>query len=52
MLGNRELAVALGDRLAARDYFVRALEGVTRLQYRPEIAVVHLQLAELLIDEY
>jgi DNA-binding CsgD family transcriptional regulator len=44
-------AVACGDGQAAHDYYGRALEGLTRLRYRPEIAVVHLQLAELLVDE-
>src|SRR6266516_4742575 len=40
-----------GDRLAARAYYVQALESAGKIGFRPEIALTHLQLAELLLEE-
>ena len=42
-------ALFFGDHLAARRYFEQALQVCGRLPYRPEAALVHLELAELLL---
>jgi len=39
----------LGDRVAARRYDEQALDLAGRMRHRPESALVHLQLAELLL---
>jgi DNA-binding CsgD family transcriptional regulator len=44
-------AVILGQRDAARVYFEQALELCQPLRYRPEAALVHLELAELLLAQ-
>jgi ATP/maltotriose-dependent transcriptional regulator MalT len=43
-------AAMIGDRAAARTYYEQALEIAGRLRFRPEIALTHLHLAELLHD--
>ena len=40
-----------GDRAAARAYYAQALEAAGKIGFRPDIALTHLQLAELLLDE-
>jgi DNA-binding CsgD family transcriptional regulator len=45
-------AALCGDPAAARAYYMRALESAAKIHFRPEIALAHLQLAELLIREY
>jgi DNA-binding CsgD family transcriptional regulator len=40
-----------GDPATARAYYVQALESATKIHFRPEIALAHLQLAELLLRE-
>jgi DNA-binding CsgD family transcriptional regulator len=40
-----------GDRNAARNYYLRALESAGRIGFRPELALVHVQFSELLTDE-
>jgi DNA-binding CsgD family transcriptional regulator/tetratricopeptide (TPR) repeat protein len=48
-LGNA--AVLVGDRMAARAYYQRALEAAGKIRFRPELALTHLRLAELLLEE-
>ena len=43
-------AALLGDRTGARASYAQALELTERIRYRPEIALIRLQLAELLHD--
>jgi ATP/maltotriose-dependent transcriptional regulator MalT len=47
-LGNA--AALAGDRTAARTYYLQALQAAGRIQFRPELALTHLRLAELLLD--
>ena len=35
-----------------RQYYYQALEAETKLAYRPEVALLRLGLAELLLDQY
>jgi DNA-binding CsgD family transcriptional regulator len=44
-------AALLGDRVQARAYCEQALEVCATIGFRPEIALTHLQLAELLFGE-
>jgi len=44
-------AALCGDRRAAEAYYVQALEVATRIRFRPEIAIIHLQFAELLSED-
>jgi ATP/maltotriose-dependent transcriptional regulator MalT len=46
-----DAAVLCGDRGAARNYYERALEAAGKIRFRPEIALTHLRLAELLVAE-
>lgn len=41
----------LGDVAAARAYYEQALQVAGRVRFRPEVALTHLQLAELLLRE-
>jgi tetratricopeptide (TPR) repeat protein len=43
-------AALLGERDKARAYYEQAIEQCTRLRHRPELALSHLQFAELLLD--
>ena len=43
-------AALLGDSEQAMAHYQRALEVATKARYRPEIALTHLQMAELLLD--
>jgi DNA-binding CsgD family transcriptional regulator len=44
-------AALVGDRAAARAYYVQALETAGKIRFRPEIALAHLRLAELDLEE-
>ena len=44
-------AASAGDRAKARAYYDQALASCSRINFRPEQALVHLHLAELLIDD-
>jgi DNA-binding CsgD family transcriptional regulator len=46
-----DAAALAGDRTAARGYYVRALETAGKIRFRPELALTHLRLAELLLKE-
>lgn len=41
----------LGDREGAYTYYQQALEVAGRVRFRPEIALIHLQMAELLLED-
>ena len=43
-------AALLGEREQAMAYYEQALEVCERVRFRPEIALTHLQMAELLLD--
>jgi DNA-binding CsgD family transcriptional regulator len=40
-----------GDRAVARAYYMQALESAGKIRFRPEIAVTHVSLAELLLQD-
>ncbi|MSQ15463.1 MAG: hypothetical protein EXR50_06340, partial [Dehalococcoidia bacterium] len=46
-----EAAALLGDKEKAGAYYQQALEVCAKLRHRPEAALTHLQLAELLLEE-
>jgi DNA-binding NarL/FixJ family response regulator len=46
-----DAAVLLGDRTAARGYYMRALHSAGKIRFRPELALIHLSIAELLVAE-
>jgi DNA-binding CsgD family transcriptional regulator len=46
-----DAAVLVGDRTAARAYYAQALESAGKIRFRPELALTHLRLAELLLEE-
>ena len=46
-----DAAVLMGDRTAARAYYAQALEAAGKIRFRPELALTHLRLAELLLEE-
>jgi ATP/maltotriose-dependent transcriptional regulator MalT len=45
-----DAAVLRGDREAARNYYEQALESAGKIRFRPELALTHLRLAELLVE--
>jgi ATP/maltotriose-dependent transcriptional regulator MalT len=45
-------AALLGEYAQARDYYQQALEACEKIGFRPEIALIRLQLAELLLARY
>ena len=45
-------AALLGEPDKARGYYHQALEAAGKIRFRPEIALTHLQLGELLVDSY
>jgi DNA-binding CsgD family transcriptional regulator len=45
-----DAAALAGDRVAARAYYLQALEAAGKIRFRPELALTHLRLAELLLD--
>jgi class 3 adenylate cyclase len=50
---HRAAAFALtGDYQAARDQYARALETALSVRFRPEVALAHLELAELLLAHF
>jgi ATP/maltotriose-dependent transcriptional regulator MalT len=46
-----DAAALSGDKTAARAYYMKALEAAGRIRFRPELALTHLRLAELLLEE-
>ena len=45
-------AALLGESEKARAYYHRGLEAAGKIPFRPEIALIRLQLAELLLEHY
>jgi hypothetical protein len=45
-------AALLGRPDNAREYYQEALKATTEMRFRPELALTHLQLAELLLGHY
>jgi DNA-binding CsgD family transcriptional regulator len=45
-----DAAALTGDRKTARAYYQQALESAGKIRFRPELALTHLRLAELLLD--
>jgi DNA-binding NarL/FixJ family response regulator len=41
----------VGDRAAAHAYYVQALDAAGKIRFRPELALTHVSLAELLLHE-
>ena len=46
-----DAAALLGDPSSARAYYMQAHEAATKIRFRPEIALAHLSLAELLLQD-
>jgi DNA-binding CsgD family transcriptional regulator len=47
-----DAAALLGNRTTARSYYGQAIEAASKIRFRPELALIHLRLAELLhVDE-
>jgi DNA-binding NarL/FixJ family response regulator len=46
-----DAAVLVGDRTAARGYYGQALDSTNKIRFRPELAMTHISLAELLLQE-
>ncbi len=44
-------AALLGEAERAQALYRRAIESATRTRHRPELALTHLQYAELLLEE-
>ena len=58
-LPNHYTARLLGDAIAllgkadeARSYYLKALETAGKIPHRPELALTHLGLAELMLEHY
>jgi DNA-binding CsgD family transcriptional regulator len=45
-----DAAALAGDRTAACAYYQQALDSAGKIRFRPELALTHLRLAELLLD--
>jgi DNA-binding CsgD family transcriptional regulator len=46
-----DAAALLGNRTTARAYYVQALEAAGKIRFRPELALTHLRLAELVVED-
>jgi tetratricopeptide (TPR) repeat protein len=46
-----DAAALAGESRAARSYYAQALEAAAKIRFRPEVALAHLRLAELLLEE-
>ena len=46
-----DAAVLVGDQMAARACYMQALEAAGKIGFRPELALTHLRLAELLLED-
>jgi DNA-binding CsgD family transcriptional regulator len=46
-----EAAALLGDATTAHAYYLQALESAGKIHFRPELALTHMRLAELLLEE-
>jgi DNA-binding CsgD family transcriptional regulator len=46
-----DAALLIGDGVAARAYYAQALVAAGKIRFRPELALTHLRLAELLFED-
>jgi DNA-binding CsgD family transcriptional regulator len=46
-----DAAKLVGDRASARAYYTQALDSAGKIRFRPELALTHLRLAELLYED-
>jgi DNA-binding CsgD family transcriptional regulator len=46
-----DAALVMGDRRAARVYYKQAVDSAGKIRFRPELALSHLRLAELLSED-
>jgi DNA-binding CsgD family transcriptional regulator len=46
-----DASALLGDRTSAHAYYMQALDAAGKIRFRPELALTHLSLAELLLQE-
>jgi DNA-binding CsgD family transcriptional regulator len=46
-----DAAALVGDRAAALSFYAQALEAAGKIRFRPELALTHVSLAELLVQE-
>jgi hypothetical protein len=46
-----DAAALMRNATAARGYYVQALESAGKIRFRPELALTHLRLAELLLED-
>jgi DNA-binding CsgD family transcriptional regulator len=46
-----DAAALVGERAAALGYYGQALETAGKIRFRPELAITHVSLAELLVEE-
>jgi DNA-binding CsgD family transcriptional regulator len=46
-----DASVLVEDRTAARAYYLQALHAAGKIRFRPELALTHLRLAELLLQD-
>jgi DNA-binding CsgD family transcriptional regulator len=46
-----DAAALVGDPTAAHGYYAQALESAGKIRFRPELALTHLHLAELLLKD-
>jgi DNA-binding CsgD family transcriptional regulator len=46
-----DAAALVGDRTTAAAYYAQALEAAGKVRFRPEVALAHLSMAELLLEE-
>jgi DNA-binding CsgD family transcriptional regulator len=46
-----DASALLGDRVSAYTYYAQALETAGKIRFRPELALTHLRLAELLLQD-
>jgi DNA-binding CsgD family transcriptional regulator/tetratricopeptide (TPR) repeat protein len=46
-----DAAALVGERASARAYYLQALEAAGKIRFRPEIALAHLRLADLLLAD-
>jgi DNA-binding CsgD family transcriptional regulator/tetratricopeptide (TPR) repeat protein len=46
-----DAAALVGDRAAARAYYLQAVDAASKIRFRPEVALAHLGLAELMLED-
>jgi DNA-binding NarL/FixJ family response regulator len=46
-----DAAALVGDRTAARGYYAKALDSTAKICFRPELALTHVSMAEILLAE-